>query len=279
MILLGGPVWPAEKTPEAWVTAVKQAGYRAALCPITADADAATRRAYVLAAEKAGIVIAEVGAWSNSLSPDPVERQAAVEKCQQSLALADEVGAVCCVNITGSRGLQWDGPHPDNLTDETFDMIVESTRQIIDAVQPVRTSYALEMMPCAYPDSPESYLKLIQAIDRRALGVHLDPVNIINSPRRYFENGRLIQECVRTLAPYLKTCHAKDIVLRDRLTVHLDEVRPGLGRLAYPTYLRELNRLPQDVPLLVEHLPDPQTYAAAAAHIRHVARDCDIELE
>jgi hypothetical protein len=31
------------------------------------------------------------------------------------LALADEIGSLCCVNISGSRGSQWDGPHPDNL--------------------------------------------------------------------------------------------------------------------------------------------------------------------
>ena len=278
MILFGGPVWPEEETAEAWVTAVQQAGYRAAVCPIAPQADSATRQAYAQAAQQAGITIAEVGAWSNPLSSDPQQREAALQKCTDALSLAEEVGAVCCVNITGSRGAQWDGPDPENLTTETFDMIVESVRRIIDSVQPTRTFYALEMMPWALPDSPQSYLELIKAVDRAALGVHLDPVNIINSPRRYYENGDVIRECIKLLGPHLKTCHAKDIKLHSRLTVHLDEVLLGQGHLDYPTFLQELHRLPWDIPLLLEHLPDQASYQQAAAHLRAVAQAADIPL-
>lgn len=173
---LGGPVQGYD-TPEAWIAALRAAGYRAALCPVDADADAA---------RAADIVIAEVGAWCNPLSRDDAERQAALLKCQRQLALADEIGALCCVNIAGSRGEQWDGPHPDNLTPATFDLIVETVRDIIDAVRPTRAFYTPEPMPWAYPDSVDSYLRLIAAIDRRAFGAHLDPVNWVNSPGRYY---------------------------------------------------------------------------------------------
>ena len=118
--------------------------------------------------KKADIVIAEVGAWSNPISIDDTEREAALEKCRIQLALADRIGANCCVNISGSRGPKWDGPHPDNLTDDTFDLIVESVRLIIDDVKPTRTFYALETMPWAYPEGPDSYLGLLKAIDREA---------------------------------------------------------------------------------------------------------------
>lgn len=271
-VLLGGPVWPEEESGEAWAMSVLDAGYRAAPCPITPAADSATRRAYARAAQKAGIVIAEVGAWSNPLSDEASQRRAAIQKCAAALNLAEEIGAVCCVNIAGSRGSKWDGPHPANFTDETFEMIVATVQQIIDTVQPTRTCYTLEMMPWALPDSPHSYLDLIKAIDRTAFGVHFDPVNIINSPRRYFDNGRLIRECVRLLGPHLKGCHAKDIKLRSQLTVHLDEVLPGEGFLDYPTFLRALNGLPRDIPLLLEHLPDQESYQRAAANLRAIAQ-------
>ena len=64
-------------------------------------------QAYAAAAKAADIVIAEVGTWSNPLSPDEAKRKAALEKCKKGLALADEIGARCCVNITGSLGLKW----------------------------------------------------------------------------------------------------------------------------------------------------------------------------
>ena len=88
---LGGPIFVEEMTPEKWITAVQQAGYGAAYCPVTVDDDAATVKAYVAAAARAGIVIAEVGAWSNPLDADAAARQAALAKCQAQLALAEEV--------------------------------------------------------------------------------------------------------------------------------------------------------------------------------------------
>jgi sugar phosphate isomerase/epimerase len=275
---LGGQIFATWTTPDEWVRAVQQAGYRAAYCPLKPGADAATVRAYALAAQKADIVIAEVGAWSNPLSPDAATRQAALDKCRQSLALADEIGARCCVNIAGSRGEKWDGPHPADLTEETFDMIVATTRAIIDAVQPTRSYFTLETMPWMYPDSADSYLRLLKAIDRPHCAAHLDPVNLVNCPQRYFENAALLRECFAKLGPYIKSCHAKDILLHDKLTVHLDEVRPGLGKLDYRVYLSELNRLDADMPLMIEHLPNEQEFALAAHHIRSVAGDIRVEL-
>ncbi len=123
-----------------------------------------------------------------------------------------------------------------------------------------------------YPDSADSYLDLIHAIDRERFAVHLDPVNLICSPQRFFGNGAFIRECFQKLGPHIQSCHAKDIALADRLTTHLDEVRPGLGKLDYATFLRELDRLDPDTPLMLEHLKIEQDYVLAADYIRSVAR-------
>ncbi len=271
VIHLGGPVFEKYQGPDEWVRAVKRLGYGAAYCPVGANASDDTVRAYERAADRAGIIIAEVGAWSNPISPDEKMRQDALEKCRRQLSLADRIGARCCVNISGSRGPKWDGPAPENLTDETFDMIVETTRSIIDAVKPTRTFFTLETMPWAYPDSADSYLRLFKAIDRKGFAVHLDPVNLVCSPQRYYGSGKLISECFAKLGPYTKSCHAKDILLQTKLTTHLDEVRPGQGGLDYVTFLSELNKLP-GVPLMLEHLPNAEEYNKAAEHIRGVGR-------
>ncbi len=264
---LGGPVFEKYQGPEKWIEALKKLGYRAAYCPVGFDASDDTVKAYEEAASQADIVISEVGAWSNPISPDESTRKAALEKCRRGLDLADRIGARCCVNITGSRGPKWDGPSPDNLTEETFEMIVETTRSIIDVVKPKRTFYTLETMPWAYPDSPDNYLALLKAIDRDRFAVHLDPVNLICSPQRYYSSGRLIRECFEKLGPHIKSCHAKDILLQTTLTTHLDEVRPGQGGLDYATFLKELSKCP-DVPLMLEHLPNAEEYDRAADHIR-----------
>ncbi|MHC4203110.1 MAG: sugar phosphate isomerase/epimerase family protein [Planctomycetota bacterium] len=274
-VRLGGPVFEKYEDPAGWVAAVKKLGYSAAYCPVGANAGNDVVKAYEKAAKEANIIIAEVGAWSNPISPNEKMRKEAQEKCRRQLDLADRIGAKCCVNISGSRSDRWEGPSPENLTEETFDMIVETTREIIDDVKPTRTHFTLEMMPWSYPDSVDSYVRLIKAIDRERFAVHLDPVNIVCSPQRYFNNGRLIKECFKKLGPQIKSCHGKDILLDTKLTTHLDEVRPGLGGLDYVTFLKELSYRP-DVPLMLEHLPNAEEYRLAAEHVRSVGKKAEV---
>ncbi len=275
---LGGPVSEHYDDPGQWVAALRRLSYSAAYCPLDGSQGDEVVRAYARSAEAADIVIAEVGAWSNPLSPDEPTRRAALALCQERLALADAIGARCCVNIAGSRGEQWDGPHPDNLTQATFGLVVDTVREIVDAVQPTRSFYTLETMPWMYPDSPDSYLSLLKAIDRPRCAAHLDPVNLVCSPQRYYNTTGLLRECFAKLGPHIKSCHAKDIALSGKLTTHLDEVRIGLGGLDYRTFLHELDRLDPDTPLMLEHLPAAQEYDLAAAHVRKVAGEVGVGL-
>ena len=268
---LGGPVFIKTDDPQLWADAHRQLGYTAAYMPINEPEDGRLG-AYVEAAAKAGVVLAEVGAWSNTIAVDEGERRKAIDLCCRRLAVAERAGARCCVNIAGSRGARWDGPHPDNLAPETFDLIVQVVREIIDTVRPTRTCYTLETMPWVFPDSPDSYLALIRAIDRPAFGVHLDPVNMINCPSRAYRSGDFLRECFAKLGPYIRSCHAKDIAFTQHLTLHLDECPPGTGVLDYRAYLQELAKLDPDTPLMLEHLPTTEAYDGAAAHIRQVAQ-------
>jgi len=276
---LGIPLFEDCSSPELWISALKRAGYSAAFCPVGGDQSDDVIKAYVEAAKSANIEIAEVGAWSNPMSSDNETRRLAILNCQKQLALADKIGARCCVNISGSRGQQWDGPHPDNLTEKTFDLIVETVRVIIDAVKPTRSFYTLETMPWMYPDSADSYLRLIKAIDRKSFAAHFDPVNLICSPQRYYSNAELIKECFAKFGQYIKSCHAKDTIMSGRLTTHIDETRPGLGNLDYHTYLQEINKLDPDTTIMVEHLPNAEEYKLASEHIRSVAKETGITIK
>lgn len=266
-VYLDTPSDDAEEIARAYV----DAGYSAAVCPPVSLDQPERIRAIREAFTRYDVMLSEIGVWNNMLDPDPVQRAANVEANIRKLALADELGVVCCVNIAGSfNPTRWDGPHPRNLSGEAFELTVQNVRQIIDAVKPRRTCYCLETMPWVIPDSPDSYLRLIEAVDRPMFGVHLDPVNLINCPSRYYHNAALLRECFSKLGPWIVSCHGKDILMRDRLTVHLDEVRPGLGALDYEVFLQELSRLPGDVPLILEHL-GPGEYPLARQYVVGVA--------
>lgn len=278
MLRLGGPIFEPYTDPDSWVAALKRLNYTAAYCPqIPAGL---TARDFADAAKKAGILIAELGAWRNNpLSRDEKTRRDGIRQIQTKLALADEIGAQCCVNVAGSRGERWDGPDAEDLTQDTFDLIVETVRQIVDAVRPSRTFFTLETMPWMYPNSTESYVRLVKAIDREAFAVHYDPVNLLNSPSLYFNNAAVMQEFVTALGPQIKSVHIKDILLRPDLTTHLDEVRPGAGTLDYPALLKSLDALGLDLPLMLEHMTDSDDYLRAATFVRGTAERVGITMD
>ncbi len=267
----GGPLFADCSDPVKWIEALRKKGYSAAYCPVSNDKDDQTIQAFAKAAKEAGVVIAEVGAWSNPNDPNPDKRNEAIEHCKKQLALADAIGARCCVNITGSRGAEWAGHHPLNLTQETFELIVHTTRSIIDAVKPTRTFYTLETMQWMYPDSVQSYIDLVHAIDREHCAVHFDPTNLINCPQRYYSSGEVIRDFVDRLGSMIRSCHAKDIHMTQDAMVHLSECLPGKGNLDYQVFLREVNKLEGDVPIMMEHLQTEDEYDQAEKYIRSVA--------
>jgi sugar phosphate isomerase/epimerase len=276
-IRLGAPVFDAPGDPEGLALAHRKLGYRAAYCPGVALDDAPRIRDIRRAFAKHDVMIAEVGRWVNLLEADPVKRAANLKTVTEGLALADQIGARCCVDIAGSFNPRvWYGPDPENLSPRHFQASVENARKIIDAVKPRRARFCFEVMGWATPDGPESYLELIRAVDRPAFGVHLDPCNAVNSPQRFYHNTELLNEWFDRLGPWIVSCHAKDLVWVTEMNVHFVEVALGAGSLDYKTYLTRLAALPNDVPLMVEHMKGPAEYDQSRQHLFHLGREIGV---
>lgn len=271
---LGGPVFLKSEDPAALAREHRRLGYSAAYCPQATASDTDRVRAIEKAFAAQNIVIAEVGAWRNMLDPDAEKRRANLNYVIERLALADEVGARNCVNIAGSYNpRQWDGPDPRNLSREYLEATVENCRRVIDAVKPRRTKFTIEMMGWSLPNSPDSYLRLLKAVDRTAFGVHVDVCNIVQSPQDFYRNTELIEEVFRKLGRWVCSCHAKDLEGR---AVHFAETVPGRGGVDYRAYLRHLTALPQSPPLMLEHLTTPEEYEEGKLYILRVAAQLGI---
>ena len=271
-IRLGGPIFLKSDDPVALAREHRRLGYSAAYCPeIATIADSKLLNEITRAFAAENVLIAEVGAWKNLLDPDPVKCRENLDYVTQRCALADAVGALCCVDIAGSYNpSSWYGPDPRNLSREFFDATVENCRRILDAVKPTRTRFTIEMMGWNLPDGPDAYLELIRAVDRKAFAVHLDVCNGINCPQRFYHNAEFIRECFRKLGPSIVSCHAKDLRWDIELNLHFEEVIPGRGQMDYGAYLGELAQLRRDVPLMLEHLKTPEEYDEGRSYIRKV---------
>jgi sugar phosphate isomerase/epimerase len=271
-VRLGGPIFLDSGDPAVLAREHRRLGYSAAYCPqIATLKDTALLSAIQKAYAAENVTIAEVGAWKNMLDPNPAKRRENLQYVTERCALAEAIGALCCVDIAGSYSADsWYGPNPKNLSKEFFDATVANCRHVIDAVKPTRTRFTIEMMGWNIPDGPDSYVDLIRAVDRKAFGVHLDVCNGINSPRRFYNNTAYIEECFRKLGPWIVSCHAKDLQWVVELNVHFLEVIPGRGQIDYKAYLQGLSKLKKETPLMLEHLKTAAEYDEGREYIRKV---------
>ncbi|MCL2305509.1 MAG: sugar phosphate isomerase/epimerase [Planctomycetaceae bacterium] len=278
-VRIGGPVFFSDADPEQWAAEAKKK-YRAVYAPNVSLDDKDRIKAVLEAVQKHDLVIAEVGAWSNMLDSDAAKREKTLQHVIRCTVLADELNAKCCVNIAGSFSAQyWDGPDRRDLTREHFDATVENVRKILDAAKPKRTKFSLEMMQWALPDSADSYLKLIRAINRKGVGVHVDVCNLINSPEKMWNSTGVINEVFDKLSPWITSCHAKDVKWIKASSVQFAECPLGEGNIDYATYLKRVATHPdKDLPLMVEHMPDEATYDRCREHLLKIASENGISL-
>ena len=146
-VRLGGPIFKKSDDPAELAREHRRLGYSAAYCPDSKVEDTARNQEIVRAFAAENVVIAEVGAWKNMMDPNADQRRENRRYVAQRMALAEAVGARCCVDIAGSySATSWYGPHAKNLSQEFFEATVENCRNVIDAVKPKRTKFTIEMM-------------------------------------------------------------------------------------------------------------------------------------
>lgn len=255
-------------SPEKWIENLKKAGCSCAVFPVDSNEDEKVIDSYAEAARQNNILIAEVGIWRNALSQDAEERRRNLEYSIGQLRMADRIGARCCVNVAGSFGKRWDGGYKENYSAEAWKQTVDMVRTIIDEVRPQNTYFSLEPMPWMIPDSPEMYLKLLEEVDREHFAVHMDIINMINTPQRYFFHDEFLMKTFSILGSRIRSCHLKDIRLLDEYTFRLEECACGKGTFNLKKYVELASAISPDMPMIIEHLHSDEEYFESAAWFR-----------
>lgn len=273
MIKLGAPVFNAGVDPDEIARRCREKGYTSAYCPQVSCNDTERLKRIRKAFTENKIIIGEVGCWENMMHPEPDIAKENIKKTTEALVIADEVGALCAVNLAGSMSESGDllGLTAKNFSREFFDRAVEIARHIIDTVRPRHAYMTFEFFPFNLMDSPEAVKNFIDAVQREKLGVHFDPCNLINCPRVYFNTEGLLKKCFSLFGEKIVACHAKDVKMQGPVSVLIEEAVPGRGNLDYGTLLKLLSGLNKDVSLLLEHLSTEKEYDEGIENIRRVA--------
>ena len=260
-------------TPQDWASKHKALRLESVVFPVSCLDGEDCVMAYKKAADDAGLIVAEVGIWRNTLAADPQERRQWIDYSIQQLRMADEIGAKCCVNVVGTPyGPRWDGGYRNNFSKELWQMAISMIREIIDTARPKQTKFCIESMPWMIPSTPDEYLKLIEEVDRTEFGTHLDVVNMITSPQKYFFNDEFLHECFEKLKGTICSCHLKDIRLKEEYTFQLEECACGQGTLDLELYARLADEENPNMPMIIEHLTTDEEYATSVRYVRNRLR-------
>lgn len=258
----------SHSSAEEWAKNQRELGCAAVVFPVQSNESEAKICEYKAAAERYGLTIAEVGIWRNALAADPEERRKNTDYCVEQLRMADFLGARCAVNVAGAFGERWDGHYRANFTDDAWQQTVRKIREIVDRANVKNTYLTIEPMPWMIPTGPKEYLRLMEMVDRDRFAVHLDGINMINSADRYFHAEGFIDECIELLGDKIRSCHIKDVHLKEEYTLRLEECPPGKGEFPLRHYAARLNELDSEMPLILEHLNTDEEYIKYLGYLK-----------
>lgn len=256
------------KNAADWAKTMVELGLKSVVFPLDSTAPIELVDEYVKEAKTNDLLIAEVGIWRNAISKNEEERVKFMDYSVAQLKLADYIGARCCVNVAGSTGPVWDGGYKENFYKETWDRTVSMIQEVIDRANPVNTYFTMEPMPWMYPSGPEEYVKLIEAVNRDRFAVHMDIINMITSPERYFFHETFTTKCFELLGDKIKSCHLKDIKLLPGYTFQLKECGPLEGAFNLKHYIKLASAIDPDMPMIIEHLADNDAYRQSVKEVK-----------
>lgn len=256
------------ENPREWAEKMHRLDCRSVIFPVDSSSGRELIEEYMEAAKSYDLQFAEVGIWKNQLSPDRQEQKRVIDFSIEQLKLADYVGAQCCVNVAGAIGPLWDGPYKENFSKDTWNQMIAVIQEIIDRACPQKTFFTIEPLPWMYPTGPDEYLQMMRDVNRKQFAVHMDLVNMINCPKRYFFNEEFTDQCFEKLGPYIKSCHLKDVLLDDKFTFRLYEKPCGEGGLNLNHYLEKIGQLSLDMPVLIEHLHTEEEFTDSLQYVQ-----------
>jgi len=229
------------------------------------------------------VVIFEIGGYRNLLHTDETVRRENIKRIAYCLEAADKIGCPMVGTISGSRnpeGNEWRdnyAVHPDNWTMETWNLLIDSLRQILRDTSGMKAVIGMEAQITTNQDTPLSHKRLMEDVGDERLKINLDPTNMCHL-YNHFHTTELINECFDLLGEDIMGCHAKDTyVLPHSQTVHVQEVCPGRGNMDYETYIIRMSRLKWPRTIHPEHIPSDQ-YPEAHAYIRKVAAKVGVKI-
>ncbi|MCC7157533.1 MAG: TIM barrel protein [Bryobacterales bacterium] len=213
-----------------------------------------------------GLQCQALGAYVNCLDPATILMSTRREDFDRAIGYAAEVGATRLVAWTGSFSPDLMKPDPRNQQPDSPDRIRRFLDPFWKRIEAARLHVALETyITLACPDAP-ALAALLKQLPSQA-GAVLDPPNM-TPPARFAERDQVMREMIAALGRRIQVVHLKDFRLRGAGGAY-DLPGPLDGELNYRLFAKLLGPLPDDVPVIAEHLA-PAQFATARRRLLEI---------
>jgi sugar phosphate isomerase/epimerase len=192
------------------------------------------------------------GFWQNMITPDEMARKEAVRTVQAALQLAGWMGARGI--DTGPGSMNPDGPwfpHPDNWTVTSRRQLVKTLNECKQAAEDAGVYLSLECHQLVTLKTPEIAREILDEVNSPWVRNDYDSANWITL-ETVFDTGAALNHHFDVMGHHIVSCHAKDINIENKLTLHLQDGCPGKGLMDFKTLFRRMEALDPDYPVISE---------------------------
>jgi len=194
------------------------------------------------------VEVAMMGAYFNPIHSNKQLVKEAVVNFKAHLERAKDFGTELVGTETGSyNDDQWTW-HPDNASEEAYQGVLQTFRELLPTAQESGTYLTIEPAYHHVISSPTRLKRLVDELESPNVRVIFDLFNLLHDGNTH-EQHQLIDEMVELFYDKIRIVHAKDFVLEDG---KIKQVAPGKGMLDYPYLLKKLGELKTKPKIILE---------------------------
>ena len=146
-------------------------------------------------------------------------------------------------------------PHAKNHSDQVFERLVDSTKEICKVAESEGMYLLLEGGYVSPMYSAKRVKEFFEAVDSKNLKFNQDPVNFLSSLKEAYNTKEFLEEFFTLLGKYTISADLKDFTIIDSLMFQLEEEYIGHGMMDQVYFLTRMQEICPDAQILVEHIP------------------------
>ncbi len=222
----------------------------------------------------ANLPVVAISGYTNLVHPDRFKREENIKNLKTLLKFARDLGSPYVISETGTFNEESDWVyHEKNGTEEAYETLCEIVTDLTKFASNHGSVFLVENYVNNIIGTVNQVLRLFSDINHPSLGLLMDPTNYFSDVNIDDVDGEL-NRMFNALGDKIRVAHAKDCKRAENTAekhadIDADESHtfrgagsvelpaPGLGILNYELYLKRLSALHPNIPIIIEHLDEP----------------------